>query len=230
MQRPSPTLKILDNTITVNIKKSDRAKRLILRVKLGRVELVIPKRVSIKQAQSFLLKHEVWVKESLAKTGPLHIDINKIPIFGDLYTIELSNNPKQKVTLVSDILIAPNLGPDTQHKIKYFLKYLLKQKLTELTEVACNKLKVKCNKISLKDTSSKWGSCSSKGNLSFSWRLAFAPPYILEYIVAHEVSHLKEMNHSPNFWKLVEYLDPNFKIARLWLRKNGTQLHYYLKD
>ena len=78
--------------------------------------------------------------------------------------------------------------------------------------------------ISIRDQKTRWGSCSSKGNLSFSWRLILAPPKVLDYVVVHELCHRKEMNHSPRFWALVESLVPYYKIHRQWLKENGEKL------
>ena len=78
--------------------------------------------------------------------------------------------------------------------------------------------------ISIRDPKTRWGSCSSKGNLSFSWRLILAPPKVLDYVVVHELCHRKEMNHSPRFWALVESMIPDYKIHRKWLKENGEKL------
>jgi len=83
----------------------------------------------------------------------------------------------------------------------------------------------KAGRISVRDTRSRWGSCSAKGNLSFSWRLILAPEFVLNYVVAHEVAHLIERNHGPKFWKLVARLDDQADAARKWLRRNGEALH-----
>ena len=83
------------------------------------------------------------------------------------------------------------------------------------------------NRITVKDTKSRWGSCSSNGNLSFSWRLIFAPDHVLNYVCAHEVAHLVEMNHSPKFWTNVDLLISDWKKSRTWLKQNGNILHSY---
>ena len=88
-------------------------------------------------------------------------------------------------------------------------------------------LRVRPTKITLRDTRSRWGSCSSTGGLNFSWRLILAPTYVLDYLAAHEVAHLREMNHSPRFWKLVEKLCPRTAEAELWLKRHGPGLHRF---
>ncbi|MCM1264216.1 MAG: M48 family metallopeptidase [Butyrivibrio sp.] len=80
------------------------------------------------------------------------------------------------------------------------------------------------NKISIRSQKTRWGSCSSKGTLSFNWRLMLAPPAILDYVVVHELCHLTYMNHSAEFWKLVESVFPNYRVTRKWLREHGNEL------
>jgi predicted metal-dependent hydrolase len=79
----------------------------------------------------------------------------------------------------------------------------------------------------VRDTKSRWGSCSARGNLNFSWRLILAPAFVLEYLAAHEVAHLKEMNHSPRFWRLVHGVCPKTIEAERWLKRHGTELHRF---
>ena len=88
-------------------------------------------------------------------------------------------------------------------------------------------LGVPIKRICVRDQSSRWGSCSNTGVLSFSWRLILAPPFVLDYLAAHEVSHLVELNHSPRFWRLVKRLYPQVERAKVWLDANGTDLHRY---
>ena len=88
-------------------------------------------------------------------------------------------------------------------------------------------LGVSLKRVSVRDQSSRWGSCSSTGVLSFSWRLILAPAFVLEYLAAHEICHLVELNHSPRFWRLVKRLYADVERAKVWLDVNGTELHRY---
>jgi predicted metal-dependent hydrolase len=81
--------------------------------------------------------------------------------------------------------------------------------------------------MTVRDTKSRWGSCSASGCLNFSWRLILAPPFVLDYLAAHEVAHLKEMNHSQRFWRTVHKLCPRTEDAERWLKRHGTELHKY---
>jgi predicted metal-dependent hydrolase len=89
------------------------------------------------------------------------------------------------------------------------------------------RLGVKPNRLTIRDQTSRWGSCSTTGALSFSWRLVLAPPAILDYVAAHEVAHLREMNHGPRFWALVRQTCPDMDDAKNWLRIYGMDLHRY---
>ena len=108
------------------------------------------------------------------------------------------------------------------------LRFLQQQALAVITHLAQEKaahIDKKIGKITLRDTASRWGSCAHNGNLSFSWRIVMAPPLVIDYLAAHEVAHLKEMNHGPNFWALCERLCPRSDEAKAWLKRHGTMLH-----
>ena len=104
------------------------------------------------------------------------------------------------------------------------LRDLVQKILYQRCFVASQSMGKKFQRLAVKETKSRWGSCSSKGNLNFSWRLVFAPSHVVDYLCAHEVCHLVEMNHSARFWDLVEVLEPNYKEAQKWLKKNGKSL------
>ena len=80
--------------------------------------------------------------------------------------------------------------------------------------------------LAIRDPRTRWGSCSSRGTLSFSWRLVLAPPEVLRYVAVHEVCHLVEPNHQPQFWALVERLLPGWREQRTWLRRHGSSLRF----
>jgi predicted metal-dependent hydrolase len=109
-----------------------------------------------------------------------------------------------------------------------FLKELLLEEVIEVTSFLSQKHNLQFSKIRLTNNKTKWGSCNSKGVLSFNWRLVFATKEVLDYLIVHEMSHLTHMNHSKKFWNLVEKIYPNYKTAKLWLKQNGKKLHLYL--
>ena len=120
---------------------------------------------------------------------------------------------------------------EEEHAPRRLLDWLKRQAHLDLkTRVAapCQAPRSRRRSASIvRDQTTRWGSCSTSGALSFSWRLVLAPPFVLDYLAAHEVAHLGHMNHGPRFWALVERTMPRHEEARSWLRKHGASLHRY---
>ena len=113
------------------------------------------------------------------------------------------------------------------------LDWLKRQAQADLrlrVDIHAKRLGLAPKRISVRDQTTRWGSCSSTGALSFSWRLILAPPFVLDYLAAHEVAHLEEMNHGPQFWALVARTMPRHDEARDWLHTHGSNLHAYGAD
>ena len=109
--------------------------------------------------------------------------------------------------------------------IEVFLKKILLSEIKTIVENFAKKYNLTYSNIRIMENVTRWGSCSSKGNLAFNWQIVFAPAEVLKYLVAHEMAHLKEMNHSKNFWQLVEDIYPEYPPAKLWLKRNGRNLY-----
>jgi predicted metal-dependent hydrolase len=112
-------------------------------------------------------------------------------------------------------------------RVRDFLTREARRDLAEAIERYAPRLSQRPTRMTLRDTRSRWGSCTARGELNFSWRLILAPPMVLDYLVAHEMAHLREMNHSPRFWALLGDLCPNVEAAEAWLKRNGSSLHRY---
>ena len=121
--------------------------------------------------------------------------------------------------------VVPNDADRVGARLQGFLKTNARDALATASDLYAAKLGRGYGRITLRDTRSRWGSCTSRGDLMYSWRLIMAPPHILDYVAAHEVAHLVEMNHSASFWDVVHGLYPDFESARLWLRDHGGALH-----
>lgn len=195
------------------------------------VELIIPKNVSEKKAINFLNSKQDWIiqktKQIPINTQTSFVEGAKIPIQGKIYTIIHSGTIRGKTRLEEDKLIVCGEIGVLSNRVSAFLKQLAKKEISEIAEIQSRKLGIKFNKITVKDTTSRWGSCSHTKNLAFSWRLIMAPKEVLEYVAAHEVAHLIQMNHSKNFWALVEAIFPSHRSCRKWLKENGAMLHTY---
>ena len=118
-------------------------------------------------------------------------------------------------------------APHIDRRVSDFLRREALRDLQAASRRAAEQFGVAIKRISVRDQSSRWGSCSTTGVLSYSWRLILAPPFVLDYLAVHEVAHLIEMNHSPQFWRLVNRVCPDANRAKVWLDIHGTDLHRY---
>ncbi|MFQ3307393.1 MAG: putative metal-dependent hydrolase [Candidatus Midichloriaceae bacterium] len=235
----SITLQALGEPIIVSVRQSYRAKHIAIRINKNReAELVLPMSImkyKYNLAYKFLFEREAWIRKKFQKNTYQPINENNqnkiFVILGETYHIKHieSSSNKSVVNIYDDnIIVHAPLDHSADALSKHLKEYTL-QKITELVKIYAKAHGFqKYGKISVKELSSKWGSCSHKGNLSFNWRLIFAPPEILNYVLVHEICHLKEMNHSDKFWNLVKSIDPNYKTSILWLKRNGQSLYQYL--
>jgi predicted metal-dependent hydrolase len=125
------------------------------------------------------------------------------------------------------LLCVAGHAPHVGRRVGDYLKRVAKRELDVASRRAAEQLKVTVKRVSVRDQSSRWGSCASTGVLSYSWRLILAPPFVLEYVAVHEVAHLIEMNHSARFWRLVDAHCPHAAQAKAWLDAHGSDLHRY---
>jgi predicted metal-dependent hydrolase len=216
-----------DPPIDVILRRSSRAKRLSLRVGRtdGRVTLSLPRRASMREARAFALAQAEWIRGHVAAAPTaLRPQIGKVfPILGEELPIVVGQT--RVARLLPDAVLVPDdparLGP----RIKALLRTLAQTHLTEATERYATALGRPYGKLSFRDTRSRWGSCTSHGDLMYSWRLVMAPWEVLDYVAAHEVAHLMHMDHSPRFWGQVETLLPRYAPHRAWLKAHGAGLH-----
>ena len=123
---------------------------------------------------------------------------------------------------------APTLGLERVGLRLAEARRLARERVTEVAEREARALGVSYRRIAIRDQRTRWGSCSTRGTLSFNWRLVLAPAAVLEYVVVHELCHLREANHSPRFWTLLESARPGFRTERAWLRRHGWELQAYV--
>ena len=222
--------------ITVNLRRNPRARRYTLRVRAASrdVVLTIPARGTLKEALDFAQRHAGWVAVRLAKLPDTisFVPDAVFPLRGEPHRIAHRMGARGTVWLEAgadgEKLIA--VAGDAAHvarRVEDFLKREAKRDLHEAAHRHAAALGVTITRVTLRDTASRWGSCASSGALSFSWRLIFAPGFVLDYLAAHEVAHRREMNHGPRFWATVDRLFPNRDAAELWLKKHGAELHRY---
>lgn len=215
--------------VALTLRHNPRAKRISL--KLNRAGngliLVFPRKADRAQALEFLDRQSQWATQHLDRIpAPVRFDVGVvIPYLGVDYEICHDPNKRFGVTFSDGkIWIA---GPP-EHLERRLRDYIKKQAKIEITKLAISKadrLDKKLGRITIRDQRTRWGSCASSGNLSFSWRLMLAPATILDYVVGHEVAHLVEMNHSKAFWDVVDKVVENPQKSRRWLKENGSTLH-----
>jgi len=239
-QKPLPShLDIIhgEATYRVAVKRMAKARRFTLRVSAATrvVTLTMPIRSSFDQAVDFASRHGGWIADRLNKFDD-HVQIApnaEIPFRGVPHRIIHRGEKRGTVSVERDEQGSPHLivagrVDHAPRRVRDFLKKEARLALDQAVERYTKILGIPARRIALKDTRSRWGSCSVDGRLNFSWRLIFAPPEILEYLAAHEVAHLKELNHSPRFWSIVALLYPDYKKAEAWLKRHGASLHRYV--
>lgn len=214
----------------VAVRRSTQAKNITIRITHKGAELVLPLKVKAERGYNFLLSKEHWVRQKLRRnvTKPVNEE-NKISILGKNYQIIHTDSPENQVKLQNDALEVYCSKVLKRISIEVFLKKKLLSEIKAIVETISKKHNLIYSNIRImENVTTKWGSCCSRGNLSFNWRIVFAPYEVLKYLVAHEMAHLKEMNHSKNFWQLVEDIYPEYQPAKLWLKRNGRNLYSYL--
>ena len=195
------------------------------------LKLTVPEGLPEREVSAFLIRHQGWLMTKLARfSGESELeDGGTILVRGVAHRIERTGRLRGLTeALVIDDEAVLRVGGAEEHlrrRIADYLKKEARSELERLVAVYAGRTGRRARSLSLKDTRSRWGSCSAEGDLSFSWRIAMAPPKVIAYLAAHEIAHLQEMNHGPRFWALCESLCPETKDARHWLKRNGTMLH-----
>ena len=216
-----------DPPVAVSLRRSSRAKRLSLRISGsdGRVTLTLPLRARLGDGLAFLREREGWLRGHLTQ-APAFV----VPAFGATIPFEgrpLLLCPGEGRQIVRDegrLLMPPD--PDRlAARLGAYLRTAARDRIGAACDRHARALGRPYRRLTLRDPRSRWGSCTSSGDLMMSWRLVLAPPPVLDYVAAHEVAHLARMDHSPQFWKLVEGLCPGFEEPREWLRREGAGLH-----
>jgi predicted metal-dependent hydrolase len=216
--------------VPVRVRVSRRARRLALKIDAigDAVELVLPPRTSLPRALNFLKSNRDWVESRLAALPPRIVfgEGQKIPVLGVPHRIRhVTRSAGQgPVWIEGSELRVTGDAAHTARRVRDFLKEKARQELGRRARRLALQVGGEVGRITVRDTTTRWGSCSANGNMAFSWRLIMAPEAVLHYVVAHEVAHLVEMNHGPRFWKLVDKLVPDVERHRDWLNHNRAWL------
>jgi len=233
-QRSAPSsfpILVGDRMVEVTVRRNARARRYVLRIdrKGDGAVVTIPRRGSLSAAKTFVAGHAAWIAERLAARAGVPEVPAELAIRGVVHRVVSTGLPRGRVRLLvlddGPAIEVPGEAPHVRRRLADFLKKEARADLAAAVAAHAGTLGVRPTAIRLKDTASRWGSASAKGELAFSWRLIMAPPFVLDYVAAHEVAHLREMNHSDRFWALCERLCPATAAAKAWLKTNGNALH-----
>jgi predicted metal-dependent hydrolase len=218
--------------VPVALRASPRARRLSLRVDAAArgVELVLPRRFAAETAFRFVAAHRGWIAARVAALPPplRFAEGATVPVFGVPHRIRRELDPKAALVSIRDGEIRVKGDPaHLPRRVRDHLVALARRDFAARTRAVAAQIGKSVSRIGVRDPKSRWGSCSSKGSISFSWRLVLAPEPVIDYVVAHEVAHLIEMNHGPRFWRLVASLVPDIDKPRAWLKRHRNELLAY---
>ncbi len=215
--------------VEIVLKRSARARRFSLRVSRldGRVTLSLPARARETEAMAFARAQEGWIRETLADL-PQRAGVSigsLVPVEGRL--LQLAPGTGRAVRVEGDSLLIPGDPAQAGARAGAFLRALARDRLVAASDRYAAMIGRRVARVTLRDTRSRWGSCAQDGALMYSWRLIMAPASVLDYVAAHEVAHMEQMNHSPAYWAVVDRLYPGWQVQRKWLHAEGQALHQY---
>ena len=213
------------------VRRHPRARRASLRLSADgeQVIVVLPARGRLEDGAAIARRHAEWIRERL-EAVPARVpfaDGAAIPVHGRTCVVRHVSSEPAGVRDRGETLAVGGAAEDVARQIEAWLRGEARRVVTALAHAKAERLGRGIARISVRDARSRWGSCSSAGALSFSWRLILAPPPVLDYVVAHEVAHLAERGHGPEFWRTVARLTVHMEAGRLWLRRHGRELFRY---
>ncbi|WIM11218.1 SprT family zinc-dependent metalloprotease [Enhydrobacter sp.] len=219
-------------SLPVTFVRSGRARRVSLRVDSARrrILLTAPIRMPLNVALRFAETQAGWIAARLKRLPPRRpfVDGAEVPLFGLTHCIRHRPEARGTVWLEGREIHVAGRAEHLARRLRDWLTAEVRRRATPLAHAKAQRVERSVKRISVRDSRTRWGSCGPDGGLSFSWRLVFAPPEVLDYLVAHEVAHLVHKNHGPRFWAMAERLcEGPMAAPRAWLRANGEALLQY---
>ncbi|HEY4944176.1 MAG TPA: SprT family zinc-dependent metalloprotease [Rhizomicrobium sp.] len=226
---PSSLLRIDGRAVAVTMRLNPRARRLIVKVhpSTGEISVIAPSQRALDRALDFAQGEAPWISRQLARV-PKRVALTlgqAIPFRGEEHLILRGDGGPAVVG--AGVLRVGGRDEHVPRRVLDFLKREARRETEALSRAYAARIDAKVRRVTVRDTASRWGSCSANKSISYCWRLILAPAFVLKYVVAHEVAHLREMNHGPRFWRLVRSLVADIETPQAWLKKNGTALHRY---
>ena len=182
-----------------------------------------------KKAVAFAKEHQDWIERSLARLPQTKKfeDREQISLFGQTVTIRHNSKLRKGTFLEDNVLNVSGEAEFLHRRVKDYIKEQAKNEFYKRSKLLAEKLGCSLHDVTIKDTKSRWGSCSSMHNINYSWRIALAPENVINYLMAHEVAHLKHQDHSRAFWRCVRELYPEAETGKVWLRLHSKELYLY---
>jgi predicted metal-dependent hydrolase len=220
------------DTLSVTFVRSKRARRASLRVDPARRRIVLtaPLRMARAMAVGFAETQAGWIAARLKRLPDRRpfADGAELPVFGQPHRIRHRGDRRGAVWREGSEIHVAGRPEHLPRRLRDWLTAELRKQLVTLVQAKAQRVQRSVKRITLRDSRSRWGSCGPDGSMSFSWRLVFAPPEVLDYLAAHEVAHLVHLNHGPRFWALAQELcDGPIEVPRAWLKANGETLLQY---
>ncbi len=229
---PKLVVDVDGRAVEVKPKRHALARRMVLRLDRDGVNftLTMPKRQSLASAKVFVETSKLWMQNTLAHRGFTSPDSSDARLVLRGVTVQIVKTEKLRGLVRYDVesktLHVPGGEAHWKRRLTDWLKQEAEKDLRVASQLYAAKMQTQFTKLTVRDQKSRWGSCTSDGALSYSWRLILAPTFVLDYVAAHEVAHLREMNHGPRFWRLVLTQCTRTREAKQWLKTRGHELHH----
>jgi predicted metal-dependent hydrolase len=213
-------------SVPYRIRRSDRARRIRVSVDgNGDVEVVLPRRSPERHAEQAVRELEGWIERRRHAVARAAIEVGRapgtVPYLGQVFAL-VPESGRTRVRRRGDTLLVPEGDP--RPALERWYRRQAREEVARRLDAACTRWGSRYTGLTIRAQKTRWASCSSKGAMSFNWRLLLAPPEILDYVVEHEVCHLEVMNHSPRFWRLLASRSPRWREHSAWLRRYGSTL------
>lgn len=217
--------------ITIHLVHRPRARRYLLGLRPdGAARLVIPRRGSEAEGLRFLERSEAWLLKRLAHwksretTRQPWVEGTRFLYRGEETILRVSGENRITLSFADQTLSVAQAQPDYRDAVFAHLRRLAERELPIRTRELALAHGIVVNRVTVRAQKSRWGSCSARGTISLNWRLIQAPPFVVDYLIIHELMHRREMNHSARYWKLVAQAFPDYQRAEHWLKKGGLEL------
>jgi predicted metal-dependent hydrolase len=224
---------VAGQSLRVDYVRHPRARRYVLRLRPdGRVRITVPRRGSLSAAREFARSHTAWLARQLERQArrparnPVWRPGTPVWLHGELVPLATSIDPgaPRRICFGGESLPGPADDADLRPAVERHLRQLAARELPARVRELAAREGLAVRQVSVRNQRSRWGSCSRRGTVSLNWRLVQMPPAVSDYVIWHELMHLRELNHSPRFWRHVAAVCPDFAHHRAWLRRHGEEL------